>query len=570
MITKTKERIITTRLEYKNSNGMKIVACWDHSQDGYYKKPYIIIPPAYGETKKNSLQLGYYLAQNGFNVIRYDATNHVGESEGDVFYASVSQDKNDLITTMDFISNEMKTSQFGVVATSLGARVGIKCASQDKRIRFVICIAGVVDFRFTLMTVYNEDIIGDFLKGSPRHTYEIFGYEMGNYFLESAVKDEYHNLETTINDIQNIDVPIVFICPEEDEWNKIEDIDKIISIFPKKKIQKLIIPKGMHTIYENFSAAKLAIYETVKACINFTYNTSIRSEQIIEPDIKDIIEQNKIEKAWLKKYELTKKEEREFWSKYMNQYGALIKSNDYLQFLELITLQLGKIHDGDIILDAGCGNGHFGLYLIHLALREYQSEKGGIELIPPSYIYIGVDFVEGPIKDALIKHFGAKLTRADLNETQKFFYILQDLDPPDPESTSGRLLMFSENTFNKICCSLLLSYVKEPLRLLKELYRVLKPGGKIVVTTMKPYCDLSKIYRNYLQQTLDPSEIEEARRLLNAAGKIKERENLGYYQFFSEEELEDILTKTGFSNIKIYRSFGNQANVTVAEKSLNI
>lgn len=568
MVVKTREKIITTRLEYKNSEGMNLVACWDHSQDGYERKPYIIIPPAYGETKKNSLHLGYYLAQNGFNVIRYDATNHIGESDGEIFNATLSQGKDDLIDTMDFLHKEFNVPQFGLVATSVGARVALKCASQDCRINFIINIACVSDFRYTLMTIYNEDLIGDILRNSTKDRYEILGHEISSDFLKLAVRDAYHNLDTTIKDIEKIDIPIVFICPEEDEWNRIEDIDKIIRRFPQKIIQKTIILKGMHTIYENINAAKAAICETVKACVNFSYNIPIQSEQILEPDMKDVIEQNKIEKAWLKKYELTKEEEKQFWNKYMNQYGALIKSNDYLQFLKLITESLGDIHEGDIVLDTGCGNGHLGLYLIHSALQKYQSQN--IELLPPSFIYIGVDFVEGPIKEALIKHFGANLKKIELNESQKFFYILQDLDSSNAEPSSGPLFMFSDNTFDKICCSLLLSYVKDPLKVLKELFRVLKPNGKIVVTSMKPYCDLSKIYRNYLQQTVDAADIEEARRLLSAAGKIKEKENIGYYQFFSEEELEDMLTKAGFSNIEIYRSFGNQANVTVVEKGLNI
>lgn len=567
MATKTTEKIITTRLEYKNLGGRKIVGCLDHSNSGYEKKPFLIIPPAYGETKKNSIHLGYYLAQNGFNVLRYDGTNHIGESDGEILNHTLHDAKDDLIATMDFLGREFNAMQFGIVATSLAVRVAIKTASLDKRINFIVSIAGIVDFSYTIWAVYNEDIIGNYLNNSAKEKYEILGHEVDSYFLEVAVNAQYHNLDTTIKDINNINAPVVFICPQEDEWNKAEDIDKIIKMFPTKNITRITIPKGMHQIYENINATKMAIYETVNKCIGFAYNTPLNLLQILEPDIDGVVEQNKLEKEWLKKYRLTKEEEKQFWNIYMNQYGTLIKSNDYLQFLGLITDLLGEIHEGNIILDTGCGNGHFGLYLIHSMVQKYQKYEAQIELVPPSYIYIGIDFVEGPIKDALVKHFGAKVNKLDLNKFQKFFYILQDLNTIGNDH-SGPLSMFSNNFFDKICCSLLLSYVHEPIRVLKELFRVLKPKGKIVITSMKPYCDLSKIYRNYLQQVRDYKEIEDARLLLNSAGKIREQENIGSYKFFPEEELEDMLVDVGLTNIKVYRSFGNQANVAIAEKGL--
>ena len=47
------------------------------------KTPLIIIPSAYAETKKDALHLSYYLVANGFQVLRYDNTNHTGESDAE-------------------------------------------------------------------------------------------------------------------------------------------------------------------------------------------------------------------------------------------------------------------------------------------------------------------------------------------------------------------------------------------------------------------------------------------------------------------------------------------------------
>jgi hypothetical protein len=53
---------------------------------------------------------------------------------------------------------------------------------------------------------------------------------------------------------------------------------------------------------------------------------------------------------------------------------------------------------------------------------------------------------------------------------------------------------------------------------------------------------------------------------LRAAGKIKVKEEQGYYTFFSTEELSEAMLALGFRNPTGQMSFGNQASVVMAEK----
>ena len=48
---------------------------------------------------------------------------------------------------------------------------------------------------------------------------------------------------------------------------------------------------------------------------------------------------------------------------------------------------------------------------------------------------------------------------------------------------NGLDLLFESNTFDSIVCFEVLEHVFEPERIVKEMYRVLKPGGKIILTT---------------------------------------------------------------------------------------
>src|SRR5690606_33308811 len=101
----------------------------------------------------------------------------------------------------------------------------------------------------------------------------------------------------------------------------------------------------------------------------------------------------------------------------------------------------------------------------------------------------------------------------------------------------GKRLPFEDGSVDRICCSLLISYLKRPEYLLGELHRVLRKGGKIIVSSMKPYCDLSVIYKDVVDEARGEETLQSARDLLSAAGSIKMKEEEGHYKFYEKEEL---------------------------------
>ena len=89
--------INSTLIESFNSKGQRILGYYDHLQGSRpSNSPVVLITPGYGETKREYIALAYYLAANGFHVVRYDHTNHVGESEGHHVNTSLSSMKDDL------------------------------------------------------------------------------------------------------------------------------------------------------------------------------------------------------------------------------------------------------------------------------------------------------------------------------------------------------------------------------------------------------------------------------------------------------------------------------------------
>jgi SAM-dependent methyltransferase len=143
----------------------------------------------------------------------------------------------------------------------------------------------------------------------------------------------------------------------------------------------------------------------------------------------------------------------------------------------------------------------------------------------------------------------------------------------------GLNLNLSSNHFDKIVASLFISYLYNPDDIIYEFYRMLKPGGRLLVSSMKPDSDISMIFTDYVTEVrefdLADTEIKDqemnlsaARSMLNEAASLFELEEDGFFRFHSENELVTMLENAGFKNIMLTHSLGKpeQAVIITGEK----
>ena len=140
-------------------------------------------------------------------------------------------------------------------------------------------------------------------------------------------------------------------------------------------------------------------------------------------------------------------------------------------------------------------------------------------------------------------------------------------------------LHFNSNYFDKIIASLFISYLYNPDDIIYEFYRMLKSGGRLLVSSMKPDSDISLIFTDYIYKVkkfdMGDTNIKDqemnlvaARAMLNEAAGLFELEEDGYFKFYSDDELIAMLKNAGFENIRVTPSFGKpeQAVIITGEK----
>ncbi|MFW6160002.1 MAG: PilZ domain-containing protein [Acidobacteriota bacterium] len=134
--------------------------------------------------------------------------------------------------------------------------------------------------------------------------------------------------------------------------------------------------------------------------------------------------------------------------------------------------------------------------------------------------------------------------------------------------------------YNKILLSLVLSYIFNPLETLFEIRRIIKPNGRLVLSTMRPDADASGPFTRLLEKIEHMPEkelpsgfpksllLESLRSFLNDAQALVDLEEAGTFDFFDPEKLEGLLEQAGWDILRIIPTFGEppQGYVMIAKE----
>lgn len=162
---------------------------------------------------------------------------------------------------------------------------------------------------------------------------------------------------------------------------------------------------------------------------------------------------------------------------------------------------------GDKILDLGCGDGFYLYLLSHLDLKADLT---------------GIDFDDKALKSARKN--------------------LQDKKVTLKKSDIMRGIPFDDESFDKVLASEVIEHLPDDIKGLKEVYRVLKRGGEIVVSVPHKNYPILWDPINWLFERLTGKHIENG----FWAGIWHQ-----HHRLYTPDKLTSILKKTGFKKIEM-------------------
>ncbi len=557
--------VVTVAAECTNDAGQRLAIAHDHPRRPLPPgSPAVIISPGFGETKREWVALAHWLCLNGFHVLRYDHTCHVGDSDGPMERTTLGAMQQDLRAVIDLAERLLPASPLTVIGHNLSGRVALKVAATDPRIKLLVLLAGVVDVPAMLQAVHHEDLTAGFRAGARLGRTNLLGFTIDtDRWLGDAISGRFCTLAETLADAELIQAPIIFLAAEKDPWVPLEQLKKMQNALRSHLRHLSLLINIPSRLRDNPRTARAFFRQIVSCCLERFYPLAPKG-QITPADPQLSARQMERERIRSRqRHSPAKSDLVDFWQIYLDHFQTAARSSEFWRLYDHIYRLLGTADKGGMVLDAGCGHGDFGMLLsLNHAYRQ-RTTGGGT---PWSTTYVGLDVVPAALQQASRQLTLVADEIRNKFPTTQYAHVLvrsvlmaSDLDQPLP---------YRDGQFDRIVCNLTLSFLRDPVSTLRELMRVLTPGGRLVVTVFTRHADLSPLFAAVMQRATRPEDIEEARWLWTQWGLIREAEANGTFRFFDRQDLIQIFKACGAPRPRLYPALNDQAVIVVAEKSL--
>ncbi|MHC5005182.1 MAG: methyltransferase domain-containing protein, partial [Planctomycetota bacterium] len=560
-------------VDYANEAGENIRAVVDSWGDTRGATA-VVIPPAWGRTKETLMPLAativasFRAAREPVVVLRFDGIRKRGESYRDPecrgpgrehHRFTFSQGVRDIVTTLDFLerSPEFRPGKTVLVSFSAASIESRRAVATDPRIDGWICVVGAADTQ-SMMRVISGGV--DYVAGVDRGVrfglQQVLGVEVD---IDHAGADLFEQdlpfLSDARRDFARIRVPVTWIHGIHDAWMDPERAQDALSRGDAGNRRFIQVPTGhmLKTSAEALDTFQLIAGEVASIALS-------RRIDPVTPDLGTLDRRQRAERRRLPRSEQI--DLREFWEDYLvgPDGGVGIELMTHTAaYRELMAAQVDALalEPGQVVADLGSGTGAFEL---HLARTPEPNAELDV---------ISIDFVRAGLMRSRLRLAEARQAG---HGRPRVWFAQTDLDVH-----RGQSFPLASGSFDRVLAGLFLSYVSDPMHVLREIHRVLRPGGRIVVSCLRRDADVSKLFAEGIQELrADPAQLGEgvdldraARSYLNQASRLLDLEETGRFRFWDLPELERLLASAGFEGVSGRRLFGQppQAVLVSAHRS---
>jgi len=557
--------VVSVPRECRNARGQAIAIMDDHLiQLTDPNSPVIIVAPGFGQTATDYLALGYYLAEHQFRILRYDPTNHLGNSEGELQQTTVRSMQHDLELVIEFVRHTWPQAPIVVIASDLAARAALKAAARARPLDLLLLINPAIDMASMLMAVHGHDLIADYQFGLRRGVCNLLGLNVNvDQFVSDLVAGRCTDLESTLEDLRVIRSPLcIATSPADSVVLPPADLPHAFMTALGANTRLVNISSPLTDRHVDVEGASPAAFKQLLKQIGsvLSLQTVLAPQEVaVQPHVA---RQHRIEQEYtFLRHDGSQINREALCAGHLAQLPHLGNLHEYRKLLDDLYGLMSPFDPGAVLVDAGVGQSDLTrAALINHTYRAGKASWSG----RPSPLMVGVGRSRERVGQA--RHAVLVLQR----ELATGFVGRLSAMPPLAigwlQADWMNALPFRTGSVSRLVCNLSVAYVPSPLVALREWHRALHPDGCLILTTFHPNTDLSVLYRRHLRQANQDEFSVQAQPLLHYFARLREAIRHGILHVFDEAGLAALLKQCGIASFRILPIFDGQALVAVVGK----
>jgi SAM-dependent methyltransferase len=558
--------IVSISRECRNLRGQAIVITDDHIRQALAPNtPVIIIAPGYGQTALDAITLSYYLAHYRLRILRYDHTNHVGLSDGELQQTTLRSMQSDLLKVVEYVQHTWPTAPLIVMASDMAARVALKMAVQSRPLDLLLLINPVVDIQAMLMTVHGHDLVADHRYGLRRGIANLLGLNVNvDRFVGDLVAGHFTDLASTIADLRLLRSPSAILTTPSNHLGPLPpaDLPQAFLTALGAHTRLAMVPTSLSGQDLPFNEQHPPVFRQILEQIAIAVSLPTTPAEFRVHTRHMLARQQRIELERTRlRHNLSQITREALRVAHLQQLPQLGNLHEHWKFLDDLYRLLSPLEAGSMLVDVGVGHGD--LVRATMINQAYRSRQRGWSPERPVHV-IGL----GRSQDSLIQ--ARQGLRALHRELDNDFSGTLSIHPPltvewmRVDWTHG--LPFQDHSLHRVVCNLSLSFVPSPLVTIRELYRILRPQGRLVLTVFHPDADLSVLYRQHLHRANQDEFGPQANIVLHYLGRLREAVRHGLLHTFDRPSLTSFLRHAGILTPRILPALDGHALFAVIEK----
>jgi SAM-dependent methyltransferase len=496
--------------------------------------------PGFAHPKEQYSELAYYLAGQGIQVLRYDCTNHVGESDGVAPHATLSDMLLDFVTVLDFAAEFWPSCPLFVIGHGAGGRIAARGLKDHSRLAGLLLLHVPLDLDEELHRLLHTDVDPMQAHKPDFETGTIFGLNViSEHFVHDAILSRLAGVQDFLDDLERLRAPTGIFAPLEeaaahrDSLNRIRaalgEACRFVTFLAEPITGAPALPLHPDNWFDRI--ARFCLTEASRRP---------QADGLVPMPMQDLRLEMGLELTRVRcLHHRSSAERARNWNHYAIHSRMLLNLPEYWKLLERSGQLLGPLDNTHRLLCIGDGSSHLGTFLLtHRAYRHRTLGTAGSG--GPAYTSLDFHF-DGLIQSRqTLLSIQAKLSRetirswpADQSLQPSFF--LGDLDDPFP---------VADNSYDAVFCHIVLGHFANPLSAIRECMRVLIPGGRLVLLCLQPAADLSTWYRHQLSGHA-PGAGPSSSALLRAFGEFHRGYLEGVLRRFTYRQVELLLEAAG-------------------------